>query len=235
MQINVTNEHYMGLWLVGLDTRCCGQVKMFLNSEKCRRFAELFISATLNSEFYSNSTPETFTVLFNYIFYRHIIKSKAHPLQAMQAQRGLGELRLLDFLTSALHCGRLSASRTGRLYPQGHPWYSFSRGAESTPGPWFSRKEICHWKIQWHDRESIPGPSQRLNHYATPGPLYRHILSFISVHNLHLTHITSTEFYQNYRNVTRACEDISELHYDFKTWKDEIIIWLFLYIKYIQQ
>jgi hypothetical protein len=42
----------------------------------------------------------------------------------------------------------LSASRTGRLYPQGHPWYSFSRGAESTPGPWFSRKEICHLKIQ---------------------------------------------------------------------------------------
>jgi hypothetical protein len=28
-------------------------------------------------------------------------KGKAHPLQAMQAQRGLGELRLLDFLTSA--------------------------------------------------------------------------------------------------------------------------------------
>jgi hypothetical protein len=58
----------------------------------------------------------------------------------MQAQRGLGELRLLDFLTSALYGGRLSTSRTGRLYPQGHPWYSFSRGAESTPGPWFSRK-----------------------------------------------------------------------------------------------
>jgi hypothetical protein len=30
------------------------------------------------------------------------VKGKAHPLQAMQAQRGLGELRLLDFLTSAL-------------------------------------------------------------------------------------------------------------------------------------
>jgi hypothetical protein len=33
-------------------------------------------------------------------------KGKAHPLQAIQAQRGLGELRLLDFLTSALYGGR---------------------------------------------------------------------------------------------------------------------------------
>jgi hypothetical protein len=71
-------------------------------------------------------------------------KGKAHQLQAMQAQRGLGELRLIDFLTSALYGGRLSASRTGRLYPQEHPWYSFSRGAESTPGSRFSRKEICY-------------------------------------------------------------------------------------------
>jgi len=38
-------------------------------------------------------------------------------------------------------------------------WYSFSLGAESTSGPWYGRKEICHWKIQWHHRESIPGPS----------------------------------------------------------------------------
>jgi hypothetical protein len=72
------------------------------------------------------------------------LKGKAHPLQAMLAQRGLGELRLLDFLTSALYGSRLSASRTGRFYTQGHPWYSFSRGAESTLGPRFSRKEICH-------------------------------------------------------------------------------------------
>jgi hypothetical protein len=61
-------------------------------------------------------------------------KGKAHPLQAMQAQRGLGELRLLDFTTSALYGGRLSASRTGRPYTQGHPWYSFSLGAESPQG-----------------------------------------------------------------------------------------------------
>ena len=32
---------------------------------------------------------------------------------------------------------RLSASRTGRLYPQKCSWYSFSLGAKSTPGPWY--------------------------------------------------------------------------------------------------
>ena len=46
------------------------------------------------------------------------VEGKAHPLQAMQAQRGLGELRLLDFLTTALYGGRLSALRTNRLYSQ---------------------------------------------------------------------------------------------------------------------
>ena len=40
-----------------------------------------------------------------------------------------------------------------------YSWYSFSLQTESTPGPWYGRKEICHWKIQWHHRESIPGPS----------------------------------------------------------------------------
>jgi hypothetical protein len=45
----------------------------------------------------------------------YLKKCTAHPLQVMQALRGLGELRLLDFLTSALYGDRLSASRTGRL------------------------------------------------------------------------------------------------------------------------
>jgi hypothetical protein len=43
--------------------------------------------------------------------------------------------------------------------PRKCSWYSFPLGAESTPGPWNVRKEMCHWKIQWHNRESVPGPS----------------------------------------------------------------------------
>jgi hypothetical protein len=59
---------------------------------------------------------------------------------------------------------RLLASRTGRLYPQQCSWYSFSVGADSTPGPWYGRKKY----VNEISRESIPGPSD--NQYATPGP-----------------------------------------------------------------
>ena len=71
-------------------------------------------------------------------------KGKALPLQAIGGPEGSRKLRLLDFLTTAQYGGRLSALRNSRLYPQGYSWYSFSLGAESTPGPWLGRKEICH-------------------------------------------------------------------------------------------
>ena len=52
----------------------------------------------------------------------------------VQAQRGSRMLRLTDFMTTARYGGRLSALRTGRLYPQEYSWYSFSLRAESTHG-----------------------------------------------------------------------------------------------------
>ena len=77
-------------------------------------------------------------------------------------------------MTTARYGGRLSALRTGLLYPQEYSWYSFSLRAESTPGPWFGRKEICHWKNPVTTPGIDPGTvrlvAQRLNHYATPGP-----------------------------------------------------------------
>jgi hypothetical protein len=101
-------------------------------------------------------------------------KGKVLPLQARCGPEGSRRFRLPDFHDIRHMVVRSSASRTGRLYPQECSWYSFSLGAESTPRPRCGRKEICHWKIQWHHRYSIPGPSdlvaQRLNHYAIPGP-----------------------------------------------------------------
>jgi len=37
---------------------------------------------------------------------------------------------------------RLSALRTGRLYPRKYSWYSFLLEAESTPGPFTAKGKI---------------------------------------------------------------------------------------------
>ena len=42
---------------------------------------------------------------------------------------------------------RLSALRTGRLYPRKYPWYSFLLEAESTPGPQCGRKDYVNENI----------------------------------------------------------------------------------------
>ena len=66
------------------------------------------------------------------------------PVTGHTGPEGSRKLRFLDFLTTAQYGGRLSALRTGRFYPQVYSWNSFSLGAESTPGPRFGRKEMCH-------------------------------------------------------------------------------------------
>jgi len=45
-------------------------------------------------------------------------KGKAVPLEAWTGPEGSRKLRFLDFVTTAQDGGRLSALRTGRLYPQ---------------------------------------------------------------------------------------------------------------------
>ena len=68
---------------------------------------------------------------------------------------------------------RLSASRTGRLYPQECSWYSFSLGAELTPGPWNGQKEMSLKNPVTPpgiDPRTVRLVVQHLNHYATPGP-----------------------------------------------------------------
>jgi len=45
-------------------------------------------------------------------------KGKSVPLQAWSGPEGSGKLRLPDFVTATQDGGRVSALRTGRLYPQ---------------------------------------------------------------------------------------------------------------------
>jgi len=45
-------------------------------------------------------------------------KGKAVPLQAWTGPEGSRKLRFPDFMTTAHYGGRLSALRTGRVYPQ---------------------------------------------------------------------------------------------------------------------
>ena len=46
------------------------------------------------------------------------VKGKAVPLQAWSGPEGSRKLRFPDYMTTAQDVGRLSALRTGRLYPQ---------------------------------------------------------------------------------------------------------------------
>jgi len=50
------------------------------------------------------------------ISYRYV--GKAIPLQAWTGPEGYRKLRFPDFVTTEQDGGRLSASRTGRLYPR---------------------------------------------------------------------------------------------------------------------
>ena len=67
-------------------------------------------------------------------------------------------------MTTARYGGRLSALRTGRLYPQEYSWYSFSLRAESTPGNMSLKNPVTTPGI---DPGTVRLEAQRLNHYAT--------------------------------------------------------------------
>ena len=90
------------------------------------------------------------------------------------AQGVPGSLRLRILLTFRHYKGgRSSAKRTGLLYPRRNPWYSLS-GAESTSGHmvlWGVPRKKFPMTPPGIDPGTVRLVQQRLNHYATPGPL----------------------------------------------------------------
>ena len=80
-------------------------------------------------------------------------------------------LRFPDFVTTAQDCGRLSASRTDRLYPRKYSWYSFMSEAESTPGPQCDRKDFMSMTLAGIEPATFRFVAQYLNHYASALPL----------------------------------------------------------------
>ena len=102
------------------------------------------------------------------------------PRQAEVAQGVPGRLKASDLLDFRHYKGcSSSAKRTSRLYPRRNPWYSFSE-AESTSGH-MVLSEGTTKKIPSDTTGIDPGTvrlvAQRLNHYATPGPVYSFTVS----------------------------------------------------------
>jgi hypothetical protein len=99
-----------------------------------------------------------------------LLFSRYRPEQALG---GSGRLRLRIFITfGTMKVVWSSALRTGRLYLQEFSWYSFLE-TESTPGHMVPSvaTEIFAVTPLGIDPEILRLIKQRLNHYATPGPV----------------------------------------------------------------
>jgi len=130
------------------------------------------------------------------------VKSKGVPLQAEVAQGVPGRLRPRIFLMFRHYKGgRSSAKSTSRLYPRINPWYSLSE-AESTSGhmvlsgvPW-KKSPVTPPGI---DPGTIRLVVQRLNHYATPGPIVLKCFINFAIHSPLKVPSLSTELEQHTR------------------------------------
>ena len=96
---------------------------------------------------------------------------KAVPFQAWTGPEGSRKLRFPDFVTTVQDGGRLSALRTGRLYPRKYSRYSFLLEAESivrSEGFYVNEKST---DTSWDRTSDLPICAQHLNHCPTAIPI----------------------------------------------------------------
>jgi len=114
--------------------------------------------------------------------YFPVLKTTARVMDAMEprnrpavAQRVPGGLDSQISMTfGTLSWWGFQPHAPAAFTPRKFSWYSFSLGAESTPGPWFGRKEYVTKKSSdttGNRSRDRPTSRRRLNHYATPGPM----------------------------------------------------------------
>ena len=88
---------------------------------------------------------------------RQCVKGKATPFTGLGGPEGSGRLRLQITRHSTHEGGQVITLTHRPPLPPGISWYSFLE-VESTPGTWTCRT-LRKKNPQWHDRGSIPGPS----------------------------------------------------------------------------
>jgi hypothetical protein len=89
-----------------------------------------------------------------------VIKGNGVLYQAQCGPEGSRRFRLPDSMTfGTWRWWSCQPDAPAAFTPRKCSWYSFSLGAELTPGPGHGQNEVRHWKIQWHHQQSIPGLS----------------------------------------------------------------------------
>jgi hypothetical protein len=121
----------------------------------------------------------------------YVCKRQRSPTTGRGGPRGSELVKVPDFLdVRHYEGGRLSALRTGRLYPRRNPWYTFLE-TESTPGhmvPSVATEEIPNDTTGNRSRDCPTSSAISLS-LRDPRPFYTFLVPFNAVPNVRSTEV----------------------------------------------